>query len=174
MRLPDLCTQCSLRKLLPSMVSLQNAVQRTVYLISYSCADMAKFPCKERFSSAVVEAWDSCGITVVQWVVCIEAHTNTCERTDEMNFYHYHMALQLGKKAPWLQVRNYLDQNFGIQVNFSDNHSSYYTAYRYVTKDEEDAPHSSCHPDLSDGALRPEQAISCRKKRGKEKEKKRC
>ena len=122
------------------MESLQNAVQGTVYLITYSRADMAKFPCKERFSSAVVEAWNSCGIRVVQWVVCIEAHTNTCESTDELNLYHYHMALKLGKKARWLQVRNYLNQNFGIQVNFSDNHSSYYTAYRYVTKDDEDAP----------------------------------
>ena len=171
MRLSDLCTQCSLRELLPSMESLQNAVQRTVYLITYSRADMAKFPCKERFSSAVVEAWNSCGITVVQLVVCIEAHTNTCESTDEMNLYHYHMALKLGKKARWLQVRNYLDQNFGIQVNFSDNHSSYYIAYRYVTKDDKDALHSSCHPDLSDGAPRTEQAISCRKKRAKQKEK---
>ena len=119
MRLSDLCTQCSLRELLPSMESLQNAVQRTVYLITYSRADMAKCPCKERFSSPVVEAWNSCGITVVQLVVCIEAHTNTCESTDEMNLYHYHMALKLGKKARWLQVRNYLDQNFGIQVNLT-------------------------------------------------------
>ena len=151
------------------MESLQNAVQRTVYLITYSRADMAKFPCKERFSSAVVEAWNSCGIRVVQWVVCIEAHTNTCESTDELNLYHYHMALKLGKKARWLQVRNYLNQNFGIQVNFSNNHSSYYTAYRYVTKDDEDALHSRGHPDLSDGAPRTERAISCRKKRAKQK-----
>ena len=62
-----------------------------------------------------------------------------------------------------------MNQNFGIQVNFSDNHSSYYTAYRYVTKDEEDALHSRGHPDLSHGAPRTERAISCRKKRAKQK-----
>ena len=118
MPLPDLCTQCSLRELLPSMESLQNTVQRMVYLITYSCVDVAKLPCKERFSSSVVEAWNSCGIRVVQWVVCIEAHTNTFESTDEMNLYH-HMALKRGKKARWLQVRSYLDQNFGIQVTLA-------------------------------------------------------
>ena len=107
------------------METLENAAERTVYLITYSRADIAKFPCKERFSSAVVEAWNRFGIRVVQWVVWIEAHTNDCESIDEMNLYHYHMALKLGKKARWLQVRNYiyLDQNFGIQVNFSDNYT---------------------------------------------------
>ena len=49
--------------------SLENAAQRMVYVITYSPADIEKFPYKERFSSAVVEAWNSCGIRVVQWVV---------------------------------------------------------------------------------------------------------
>ena len=133
MHLPTLYPQRSLRELVASIESLQNAMQGTVYLITYSHADIAKFPWKERFSSAVVEAWNSCGITVVQWVVCIEGHTNNCESIDEMNLYHYHMALKVGKKARWLQVRNYLDKKFGIQVNFSDNYNSYYTAYHYVT-----------------------------------------
>ena len=168
MRLPTLCPKRSLRGLVATMESLQNAAQRTVYLITYSRADIAKFPCKERFPSAILEAWNSCGIRVVQWVVCIEAHSNDCESIDEMNLYHYHMALKLGKKARWLQVRNYLDQNFGIQDNFSDNYNSYYTAYRYVTKEDKDALHSRGHPDLSDAAPRTERAISCRKKRAKD------
>ena len=169
MRLLTLCPQRSLRGLVASMESLQNAAQRTVYLITYSRADKAKFPCKERFSSAVVEAWNSCGIRVAQWVVCIEAHTSDCESIDEMNLYHYHIALKLGEEARWLQVRNYLDQDFGIRVNFSDNHNSYYTGYRYVTTEDEDALHSRGHPDLSDAAPRTERAISCRKRRPKEK-----
>ena len=81
------------------MESLQNAAQRTVYLITYSCADIVKFPCKETSSTAVVEAWNSCGIRVVQWVVCIEAHTNDCQSIDERNLYHYNMALKLGRKG---------------------------------------------------------------------------
>jgi len=66
-----------------------------------------------------------------------------------MNLYHYHMALKLGKKEWWLGVRNYLHQNFGMQVNFSNNYNSYYTAYR--------------HSDLLDAAPRSERAISCGK-----------
>ena len=62
-----------------------------------------------------------------------------------------------------------MDQKFGIQVNFSDNYNSYYTAYRYVTKEDKDAVHSRGHPDLSDASPQTEWAISCRKRRAKEK-----
>ena len=99
MRRPTLCPQRSLRGSVTSIESLKNAAQRTVYLITYSRADKAKFPCKESFSSSVVEAWKSCGIRVLQWVVFIEAHTNDCESINEMNLYHYNMALKLGNKV---------------------------------------------------------------------------
>ena len=84
---------------LASMESLQNAAQRTVYLMTYSRADMVKFPSQESSSLAVVEAWNSCGIGVVQWVVCSEAHSNDCESINEINLYHFHMALKLAKRA---------------------------------------------------------------------------
>ena len=114
------------------MESLETSRQRLVYLITYSRADTAKFSSKESFSSAVVEAWQNFGIRVIQWVACIEAHSNNdCVSGDDMNLYHFHMAVKLAKKSRWLQVRNYLDEKFGIQVNFSDNHNTYYTAYRY-------------------------------------------
>ena len=60
------------------------------------------------------------------------------------------MAVKLAKRGRWLQVRNYLDERYGILVNISDNHSSYYTAYQYVTKEDHEALHSPKHPDLSD------------------------
>ena len=81
-----------------------------------------------------------------------------------MNLYHYHMALKLAKRG-----RNYLDEKFGVQVNFSDNHNSYYTAYRYVTKEDREALHSSGHPDLTDAVPRTEAAITSRKRKAKEK-----
>ena len=76
MRLRKYRTVCALREVLAGMESLQNAAQRMVYLITYSRADMANFASRESFSSAIVEAWNNCGIRVVQWVVCIEAHAN--------------------------------------------------------------------------------------------------
>ena len=86
-----------------------------------------------------------------------------------MNLYHYHMALKLAKRGRWLQVRNYLDEKFGVQVNFSDNYNSYYTAYRYVTKEDREALHSSGHPDLTDAVPRTEAAITSRKRKAKDK-----
>ena len=64
-------------------------------------------------------------------------------------------------------MRNYLDEKYGIQVNFSDNRSSYYTAYRYVTKEDHEALHSPGHPDLSDVAPRTEAAMTSRKRKAK-------
>ena len=138
-----------------------------------SPADIEKFPSRESLSSAVLEIWNSCGIRVVQWVVCIEGHSNDCESVDEMNLYRCHMALKLAKRARWLQDSNYLDENFGTQVNFSDNHSSYFTAYRYATEDDKDALHSKGYADLSDDTSRTEQAIRYRKDKGKSGKKRR-
>ena len=77
---------------------------------------------------------------MLQWVTCIEGHTtNDSDSTSgEMNLYHFHMAIKLAKQARWMQVQNYLAEKFGIQVNFRDNNSTYYSAYRYVTKDDTD------------------------------------
>ena len=79
------------------MECLQAGRQRVVYLITYSRADVVKFPSKESFSNAVLQAWQSFGVRVVQGVTCIEAHHNTdsAETGWEMNLYHYHMAIKL-------------------------------------------------------------------------------
>ncbi len=83
------------------MASLQSYHQRLVYLVTYSRADISKFRTKQQFADAVLEAWNSCGITISHWVVSIECHTVT-ENNDEMNMYHYHMALKLARRARWL------------------------------------------------------------------------
>ena len=36
----------------------------------------------------------------------------------------------------------------GIVVNFSDNHDNYYSAYRYICKDDDSVHHSKHHPNL--------------------------
>ena len=40
--------------------------QRIVYLITYSQAGFVKFPCKESFSNAVLQAWRNFGVKVAQ------------------------------------------------------------------------------------------------------------
>ena len=81
------------------------------------------------------------------------------------------MAIKLSKRARWIKVRNFLDEKYGIQVNFSDKHNTYYIAYRYVTKEDSDALHSASHPDLRD-APKTEKAIAAKKRKGKNNAKK--
>ena len=87
------------------MASLKSYHQRLVYLITYSRADIAKFPTKQQFAD--------CGITISHWVVSIEGHAVT-DSNNDMNMYHYHMALKLARRGRWLQVRRFLDETYAI------------------------------------------------------------
>lgn len=99
--------------------------------------------------------------------MCIEAHANAyCHSDDQVNKYHFHMAVKLDKRGRCLQVKKYLNDKFGIQVHFSDHHNSYYSAYKYVTKKDSEAVHSSGHPDLTT-APKTEAAIVCKKRKDK-------
>ena len=90
-----------------------------------------------------------------------------------MNLYQYHMAIKLEKRVRWFQVRKYLEENFGIKVNFSDNHTTYYSAYRYVRKEDNDALHSPFHPHLTDVPPQAESAVATKKRKAKAKQQRR-
>ena len=150
-------TQCDYRSFCAYAVSFGMAwrsieTQRLVYIITYSRADTVKFPTRESFGEAVLEAWKFCGINILHWVVCIEAHANAdCHSDDQVNKYHFHMAVKLDKRGRWLQVKKYLNDKF---------------AYKYVTKEDSEAVHSSGHPDLTT-APKTEAAIACKKRKDK-------
>lgn len=147
------------------MSSIPIQQQRLVYIVTYSRADTTKFPSRQSFADAVVEAWRASGFSIEHWVVCLEAHANYGESdNDQVNRYHYHMALKLKRRGRWLQVRNYLDEKFGIKVNFSDHHNTYYSSYRYVTKEDQSPQHSENHPDLQNPP-RTEHAINAKKRK---------
>lgn len=145
------------------MAELRCEQQRTIYMVTYSRANTAIFRTRLSFANAVLEAWSVARVRVQHWVCSIEAHAETDTEVDTMNRYHYHMALKLTKKARWLQVRNYLDRKYGIKVHFSDTHTTYYSAYCYVTKDDKSACHSPNHPDLGTQP-KTERAIATRKR----------
>ena len=66
-----------------------------------------------------------------------------------------------------MRVCKFLDDSFGIKVNFSSHHNSYYSAYKYTTKEDTDAVHSNGHPDLTSApSPKTEQAIQNNKRRG--------
>ena len=51
---------------LVNMECLQARRQRVEYFITFSRADVVKFPSKESFSSAVLQAWLNFGVRVLQ------------------------------------------------------------------------------------------------------------
>ena len=150
------------------MASLDLQTQGMVYIITYSQTDTSKLPTRESFIQAVIEAWKFYGINILHWVVCIEAHANLhSESGDDLNYYHFHMAVKLEKRGWWLQVKEYLNEKFGVQVHFSDHHNSYYSTYKYVTKEDTEALHSPGHPDLTT-VPKTQAAMAGRKQKGKE------
>ena len=93
---------------------------RSVYLITYSQADLDKFPTRDSFARTVVQAFDETrsGLAdIVQWVCSQERHSS--------GGTYYHMAVKLSHARRWLRIRNYLKDNHSIQVNFLSVHSNY-------------------------------------------------
>ena len=56
------------------------------------------------------------------------------------------------------------------KVNFSDNPTTYYSTYRYVTKKDNDALHSPSHPYLTDVPPQTESAVATKKRKAKAKQ----
>ena len=54
--------------------SLRNQDVRSVYLVTYSQADMDKFARQEDFASAVVESFSQGRAKVKHWSCCLEEH----------------------------------------------------------------------------------------------------
>ena len=125
---------------------LNSRMVRRVYLITLSQADMEVVPSRETFSRIVLEAFANAAhggnCSVLQRVCCKEAHRLTAG-------IHYHMAVKLSKHRRWLTVRNYIEDEYGLKVNFSDRHQNYYTAWKYATEEDGEALHSENHPDLA-------------------------
>ena len=128
--------------------SLTTRQVRSVYLITYSQADLEVVPTREEFSRLVLDSFANADpltrSEVLQWVCCREVH-----RTGGL---HYHMAVKLNSRRRWLKVRNYLDARYGVKVNFSSNHFNYYSAWQYTTKEDQYYVQSVNHPDLANAA----------------------
>ena len=124
--------------------SLGEREVRRCYLITYSRANDEKFPTRESFAEAVNESFSEgkSKAKVVHWVCGKEAHSDTG--------FHYHMAIKFSGGIRWLRAKNYLSSKHGVTVNFSEGekYHNYYSAYKYVTKEDSRPLHSDHHPDL--------------------------
>lgn len=116
---------------------------RSTYLVTYSQADLEKFPSRESFAECVVHAFQSetSKAFIQHWVCAMEEHDDGGS--------HYHMAIKLNMQKRWKTAKNSIHEKHGITVNFSCTHDNYYTAYKYTTKEDMHALHSKDHPDLA-------------------------
>lgn len=134
---------------------------RSVYLLTYSQADLNIFPDRESFASAVSEAILKCDgprAKLIQWTCSQESHKKRGK--------HYHMAIKLEKIKRWLPIREYLKHKWNIYVHFSNRHVNYYSAWLYTVKEDKDFLQSSGHPDLTNsGPPRTMSASQARVKR---------
>ena len=135
---------------------LKSRDTRTVYLITYSQANLLKFGSREQFARAVVEAFSTKKVRVLQWCCSLENHKTSGK--------HFHAAIKLNTVRRWLPAKLYLEEHYGISAHFSDIHYNYYSAWRYVTKSDKDYVQSDGHPDLCN-ASEPSTSSASRAKR---------
>ncbi|KAJ8021670.1 hypothetical protein HOLleu_38942 [Holothuria leucospilota] len=113
---------------------------RQVYLITYSQADHDKVPTRLSFAEKGVESFRHAHIEVRQWACSLEKH--------QKQGHHFHMAVKLEGLHRWLAVKNDLSAQYGLTCHFSSLHSSYYTAWKYVTNEDTENIQSEGHPNL--------------------------
>lgn len=136
-------------------------VGKRQYLVTYSQANLQKFPTRESFGRALAEAFNQGAgkVKVEHWVCSKESHQDGGE--------HYHCAIKLTGVKKWINVKRTFEDKFGVVLHFSDNHEHYVSAYRYTCKEDSTPAHSHGHPDLSSvGSPRTKLCIAaCRRKR---------
>ena len=112
---------------------------RKVYLITYSQVDEELFPTRRSFVDAVLQSFNDCN--VVQWCCSLEQHISAG--------VHYHVAIKLDRNKRWISSKRFLLERRGISVHFSEIHANYYSAWKYVTKEDKYYIESLDHPDLT-------------------------
>ena len=131
-------------KAVAPLTSLQPRQLRTSYLITYSQADLTRFPNREDFALLVVGLFNETegDGRVDYWVCGKEEHRNT-------SGYHYHLALKLTEPIRYDSVQARLREENGVKVNFRDDYDMYVYAQRYCVKEDEGAVYSPNHPPLA-------------------------
>ena len=137
------------------------AGQRLVYLVTYSQADLEKFPDRAEFAKIIVNGFESRGVQIVQWVVSLEAH--------DVEGHHYHVAVKLSRRMRFAKVRQAICDRHDINVNFSEakEGDTYYSAFRYVPKHDNDYKTSPNHPEMTALQQATDRATASRCKKGR-------
>ena len=115
---------------------------RRTYLVTYSRADLEKFPTRESFGQMVADHFNAgtAKAKVEYFACCLEHHDN--------GLPHYHVSLKLSGPKKWLRVKQSIHEKEGIVVNFGDKHDDYVMAFRYVCKKDPSPFLSATHEPL--------------------------
>ena len=120
--------------------TLRDHQARTVYLVTYSKADVKKVGNWNTFADIRTGAFNkntqfNC---VGYWCCAKERHRKRGR--------HYHLALKLTSVYRWKQVKESITRNHGTVVNFRDFKTRYYDVYCYNTKEDPAYIISDNHP----------------------------
>ena len=96
------------------------------------------FLTRSDFAQAVVKSFSHGKARIEQWCCAEERHKS--------NGIYYHLAIKLTQNQRWLTSKKYLMGNYGVSVHYSSVHHNYYSAWKYVTKSDEDYVQSDEHP----------------------------
>lgn len=116
---------------------------RAAYLITYSRANLDKFPTRQSFGDAVASAFrDAKGKVVpLQWACALETHKDGVSK-------HYHVSILLTAARRWNPVKEILKERHGIVVHFQENDAGYESAYEYLCKEDSEIYHSEGHKNI--------------------------
>lgn len=117
---------------------------RRTYLVTYSQADLNKFPTRQSFGEMLEEQFNAGQgkARVSHWACCLEEH--------QEKGVHYHVSLKMTAPKKWSKIKNTIVKEHNVTLHFSDKHDNYIAAYRYVCKMDDQVFHSVGHPDLSE------------------------
>ena len=120
----------------------KSQLPRINYLIKYSQADLLKVPSREEFGKCIKTHFNkgSGKVKVQHWACSLEKH--------HKGGNHYHVALKLTGRKRWKSVKGSITSSEGIVVSFSDQHNNYYSAYRYICKEDTSVHQRKHHPNL--------------------------
>lgn len=122
---------------------LNPRASRRTYLVTYSRADINRFPSRRDFGKIIKAAFNSGQgkAKVLHWACCLENHKDGVNK-------HYHVAIKLSDVKRWKKVKDNVMKDHGAVLNFSENHDNYYSAYKYICKSDLNVYHSKHHPNL--------------------------
>ena len=125
---------------------VNSRLPRRTYLVTYSQADIRKFPTRKGFGKCIKKHFNSGSgkVKVQHWACAKEKHQN--------GGIHYHVALKLIDLRRWRSVkRNHIIEGRNSGQFFRQSRH-YYSAYKYICKDDDSVHHSKYHFNLDENA----------------------